>query len=97
MHRGRSQKLNKVQHFLSLRGRRRHDGDVGDITINAFPYRCKRPADPLLGYVPVAYDDMETRLKFQTFMILKPFIPGGRDHMAHGSAARIGEANASIA
>ena len=66
MHRGRSQKLNKVLNFLSLRGRRRHDGDVGDITINAFPYRRKRPssiADPLLGHVPVVYDDMETRLK----------------------------------
>ena len=65
MHRGRSQKLNKVQHFLSLRRRRRHDGDVGDITINAFPYRRKRPssiADPLPGHVPVAYDDdMETK------------------------------------
>ena len=65
MHQGRSQKLNKVQHFLSLRERRRHDGDVGDITINEFPYRRKRPssiADPLLGHVPVAYDDIETKV-----------------------------------
>ena len=39
MHRGRSQNLNKVQHFLTRRGRRRHDRNVRDITINPFPYR----------------------------------------------------------
>ena len=58
MHRGRTQKLNTFQLFLSRRGQWRRHYKLG-------PYRRKRPssiADPLVGHVPVAYDDMEARL-----------------------------------
>ena len=43
-------------------GHRRHDRDVGNLTINTLPNHRKRPSsitDPLLGHVFVAFDDME--------------------------------------